>query len=401
MNILDKISNIPEDLRQYGLFCVWAYQDRPGSTKRAKVPYSPRTGQRARVDHPEDFAPFNTALAAFQTGAYSGIGILIDKNLCAIDIDNCIDTTGQLSPLAMDIVQQMQTYTEVSPSGRGLRLLFSITEPIDRGIYYVNNQTYHVEVYTSGTNKYVSLTGNVLIPAQRLEGRSSQLKIVLEKYMRRPTPLSKSVPVLPSAGSDIALSTIPPVSSFSQLEQLAQIVIAKASRAKNGPIFAALMAGDVSLHQGDRSAADLALCNILAFWTGKDPILMDCIFRKSGLYREKWIRPTGGRTYGELTIQRAIEGTHTVYSGKLISSENVEAEWAEMPADDEGAPVEEAIQNLCDYNIAFFPTKPGYYYTHEIGGTHYDVRSSFTDDGKKLERILENIIVERSAKGHR
>ena len=174
MSIIDNIQNIPEDLRQHGLFCCWAYQDRPGSAKPAKVPYSPKTGERARVDHPEDFAPLDEAMAAFQSSSYSGIGILITGNLCAIDIDGCIEDNGQLSPMAADVVNQMQTYTEISPSGKGLRLLFPINQPIDRDTYYVNNPDCHMEVYTNSTKKYVTLTGNVIIPARQIEGRSPE-----------------------------------------------------------------------------------------------------------------------------------------------------------------------------------------------------------------------------------
>lgn len=398
MSILEKVANIPETLQQNGLFCVWSYQDRPNSTKPAKVPYNPQTGHRARVDHPEDFAPLDVALTALQAGAYSGIGILIDKNLCAIDIDGCIDEMGQLSPLAADVVQKMQTYTEVSPSGRGLRLLFLISEPIDQSIYYVNNPAYHVEVYSSGTNKYVTLTGNVLVPFQHLEGRSPQLQAVLEKYMRRARP----APTPASPGNEIVPPTIPLTQSF---DQLAQAIITKASKAKNGVNFTALMNGDTSSYQGDKSAADLALCNILAFWTKKDPSLMDYIFRQSKLYRDKWNRPTGGRTYGELTIQCAIEGTQKVYSGQLIAplSEKeiyLEREWADMPPDDKSISAGGIIKNLRDYNIAFFPVAPSYYSAHKIGGVHYDVRSSFGDRGKNLKSILESIIVEKSAKDH-
>ena len=76
------------------------------------------------------------------------------------------------------------------------------------------------------------------------------------------------------------------------------------------------------------------------------------------------------------------------------------AEWAGMPSDSKGISSEEIIHNLSDYNIAFFPVAPGYYSTHKISGVHYDVRSSFIDEGKSLESLLENVIIERATKAN-
>jgi len=75
-----------------------------------------------------------------------------------------------------------------------------------------------------------------------------------------------------------------------------------------------LLRGDTSAYGGDDSAADLALCNHLAFWTGKDPQAIDRIFRKSGLMRPKWDEKRGAQTYGERTIPRPSQGPQSVMS---------------------------------------------------------------------------------------
>lgn len=85
-------------------------------------------------------------------------------------------------------------------------------------------------------------------------------------------------------------------------------LIQKASNATaNGAQFARLWAGQ---HDGDHSAADQALVNLLAFWTGKDSERMDRLFRQSGLYREKWERTD----YRESTIQSALRGVRNAYN---------------------------------------------------------------------------------------
>src|SRR5262249_34181562 len=95
-------------------------------------------------------------------------------------------------------------------------------------------------------------------------------------------------------------------------------LLAHASAAsKSGPQFRQLGRGiwrsDVVCY-GSQSEADLALCGLLAFWTGGDPDQMDRLFRRSGLMREKWDELHGASRYGEQTIQTAIRGCLTVYS---------------------------------------------------------------------------------------
>jgi putative DNA primase/helicase len=50
------------------------------------------------------------------------------------------------------------------------------------------------------------------------------------------------------------------------------------------------------------------LCSLLAFWTRGAAERIDRLFRRSGLFREKWDERHGAHTYGELTITKAIAG---------------------------------------------------------------------------------------------
>ncbi len=79
-------------------------------------------------------------------------------------------------------------------------------------------------------------------------------------------------------------------------------LIERARRAKNGAKFERLWKGDSSDYES-ASEADLALCTMLAFWTGRDPKRIDRLFRQSGLYREKWERGD----YQERSIAKACE----------------------------------------------------------------------------------------------
>jgi hypothetical protein len=92
-------------------------------------------------------------------------------------------------------------------------------------------------------------------------------------------------------------------------------ILARARQAANGEVFEKVWAGDTSDY-ASRSEANLALCSRLVFWTGGDPVRVDELFRQSGLFRSKWDeRHYGdGRTYGQATINKALEDATEFYA---------------------------------------------------------------------------------------
>ncbi|WP_294475491.1 DUF3987 domain-containing protein [uncultured Intestinimonas sp.] len=195
--------------------------------------------------------------------------------------------------MAADILLMMDAYTEYSPSGQGLRILFLATGfQYDKAKYYIKNDAIGLEIYIAGnTSRFVTLTGNTLTPGVDLEERGEQLAAVLEKYMARP------------AGSTPSVAPSGPAGEAGSPDDLA--LIERAKRGRSGEKFTALWAGDLSGYSS-RSEADMALCNALAWWTNKDAARMDRLFRQSGLMREKWDRQQSGSTYGAITIQNAV-----------------------------------------------------------------------------------------------
>lgn len=184
---MTKTEHLPAALRQSGRFCCWRYEERKG--RRAKVPYCPETGRRAQSTNPETFAPLDLAERALRRGGYDGLGVGIFDGLAAVDIDHCRLPDGKWSDLARDVCRMMDCYTEVSPSGEGLRLLFSVSPGFryDKQRFYINRQDAGLEVYVAGaTNKYVTVTGDALRRCDQLPARDSQLLQVLERYMVRP-----------------------------------------------------------------------------------------------------------------------------------------------------------------------------------------------------------------------
>lgn len=93
-----------------------------------------------------------------------------------------------------------------------------------------------------------------------------------------------------------------------------EVLILKAmSHSTCGQRFSALWKGDFSDYPG-RKAAELSLCKILAYWTGRDMARINTLFRRSGLYHQKWNRKNrDGSTYGSRTIDMACQSTDQVY----------------------------------------------------------------------------------------
>ena len=303
-DVFARIHNIPDYLKQHGRFCTWRYETHNGRT--TKIPYNPRTGLLARSNAVESFCSFDEAVSAVSD--YSGIGLGVFDGISAIDIDHCVDEVGRLSNMARDIIDCMDSYTELSPSGKGIRIIFRTSDFLyDKERFYVHNQKSGLEVYVAkATSKFVTLTGNRLEGTGELAQRDEALTEVLEKYMRRGTDKHEChKPALKLLSSKIECSD--------------DKLIEKAQAAKNGTQFSALWAGDITGYPS-QSEADLALCSHLAFWTCRDAERMDSLFRRSGLMRDKWDSRRGSSTYGADVITKAIAGCHEVYSPKKESN---------------------------------------------------------------------------------
>ena len=285
------MSALPEKITENGLFCCWRYEERNG--RNTKVPYHPETGMGAKSNDPSSFVSYQTAVQA--TG-YDGIGIGIFHGICAIDLDDCISDSGYYSQTAAEIVALMHSYTEYSPSGNGLHILFSAKGfQYDTKHFYIMNHQAGIEVYVAGaTSKYITVTGN-RCEDYEFGDRTQELKTLLDKFMRRPEASAENA--INATNSDLSM------------EQLLQL----AKNSKNGAAFTALWNGSPEGYSSP-SEADLALCSHLAFWTGRDASKMDAMFRLSGLMREKWDRNQSGTTYGAITIQKAIDQCREVYT---------------------------------------------------------------------------------------
>jgi putative DNA primase/helicase len=139
--------NIPEELKSAPQWVCWKYTLSGG--RWTKPPYQPN-GWKASKTNPAHFSAFSYVIAAYEKGDFSGIGFVLtaDDPFVAIDIDHCL-ADGILTKEAEGIIKTMRSYTEISPSGTGIRIFVkaSILRNIKKGI----------EIYSK--DSYVTVTG--------------------------------------------------------------------------------------------------------------------------------------------------------------------------------------------------------------------------------------------------
>lgn len=100
------IPNIPDELKALMIWLVWKREQVDGRV--TKVPYNARTGRKASSTDPATWSSLDEAVkAVMRPDAYNGLGIGISGEIAAVDIDNCVDLLGQLTPMAQDIVSAM------------------------------------------------------------------------------------------------------------------------------------------------------------------------------------------------------------------------------------------------------------------------------------------------------
>src|SRR5918995_6778818 len=277
------------DLRDLRQWLCWRSEDRDG--KPTKVPYSPATGKKADRTVPETWTGYQEAVKACNEKGYGGIGFVFtsEDDLCGVDLDKCLDPeTGEIEPWAWAIIEELNSYTEISPSGTGVHILVRAALPKGR------NRKGRFEAYDR--SRYFTVTGRHLAGTpQSIEFRQGQLEHVIQRVFGSSLEVSEN--------GQSANGSAPKPNDLTDEE-----LVLKASSASNGERFARLWSGDTSGY-GSHSEADLALCGMLAFWTGGDPNRIDRLFRVSGLYREKWERAG----YREGTISEALDGKTEFY----------------------------------------------------------------------------------------
>lgn len=289
---MNNYNNIPKELKGLKQWVGFSQFDRDNG-KVGKMPINPLNLKPAKANDPNTWTTYSNAVNAVGSpvtfyvngeqhkGKIDGIGIQFGNGLFGIDLDDVV-RSGYISDDAKEIIRTVDSYTEYSPSGNGIHIL--CFGEIPEG----NRRKGFIEMY--GETRFFTVTGNVITDYDKINERTEQAKIVHEKYLGTPqtkTQTKKETVDIAYLQSDDELIRMM-FNSF------------KGSEIKQ------LMIGNMSIYNDDHSAADFALVNHLCYWTNGNAAKIDSIFRTSGLMREKWDRPQGDSTYGEITINKVL-----------------------------------------------------------------------------------------------
>jgi putative DNA primase/helicase len=135
--------NDPYSLRHMPRWVIWCEEKREranGTTYKTKIPYDPNADRQAKI--PTDPSTWGTRAEAERRWERlkkagrkrGGIGLVLGDlgdgtHLLGIDLDGCLTENPDdysIEPFADEILTRFDTYTEVSPSAKGMKLFFRL-----------------------------------------------------------------------------------------------------------------------------------------------------------------------------------------------------------------------------------------------------------------------------------
>ena len=291
-----------EELKSQKIWFCWNYKY-DEKEKPTKVPISHKKEKTGTDEaHRDTWCTYDEAMSAKEKYSFDGIGFRFNKGMAGIDIDK----RDFEDSITKDILSMFsESYAEISPSGKGLHALL----PKDyKEKYYQKNVKLDIESYIGGlTNRYFTYTGNVINDKPITDCTEELLKF-LDKYMLREKKTKSK--------STSTTHTDPEIKSTKYVDSdICNYIIEIIKKSKQAEKFNKLyFEGDITDYDENDSSADLALCDILAFYCGEDFELIDTLFCKSKLYRTKWDRPD----YKSSTITKAIESCDGKFYKKTV-----------------------------------------------------------------------------------
>jgi hypothetical protein len=271
--------NLPASLRASHRWLVWKYGEKENA--KGKKPKLPVDLQSGRCVDKANAACYSFADVAAASG-YEGIGFLPVHPYIGVDLDNCI-SDGAVSDFAKKVVQHCNSYTELSPSGKGLRIWVrgnavkaaqdNERNPLGSNRLVVKDGL--LEIYPDAPNtNYLTCTGNTVegSPADVRELSEEEIRQLYAFTSKKETPASQP-----------------------------------ATRPTRVQRFNFLSLGQWEKLHASQSEADLEYCGFLAEAQNGDSQKIDADFRQSRLMRPKWDERHGADTYGNLTIQKVLK----------------------------------------------------------------------------------------------
>ena len=274
--------NIPIELKEQNRWVLYRLYWDEKRGKYDKKPFNARTGGMAQSNNPNTWCDYETALQVVDL--YDGLGFMLGGGIFGVDIDG----VEVRDSVVNEVLTTLNSYAEISPSGKGIHVICLGSKPVGAC------RKANFECYDKG--RFFTVTGNVIEPYTTLQDCTESIKPLHLKYLARQ--------------EEKTLLTTPPINGRGKpLDD--REVIEKASRNERFSQLYHLGSGS-----GDASKDDMALINMLIFWTGGNGDQIDRLFRDSALMRNKWDRKQCGSTYGQITINKCLR----TYRGSYYNS---------------------------------------------------------------------------------
>src|SRR5208282_4023885 len=153
-------ANIPQELRDIARWVAWRWDYR--DEKWTKPPID-AAGKFLDATGPDNWMTFDKARElSIQYG--DGIGFALGtkddpSGFVPPDIDHCIDDHGNIDPRALELIASFNSYSEITPSGHGLRIWIRAKKPGDRCHKKTHKDKFlaNIELYEHG--RYLTITG--------------------------------------------------------------------------------------------------------------------------------------------------------------------------------------------------------------------------------------------------
>lgn len=301
-------------LASFKQFILWTTMFRDG--KLQKLPVDPRTLATFEKgidwqNDPEATTDVESALKLIElSGNQFGLGFLFTEQdpFFFLDIDKCLSESREWSPLAVELMGAFPgAAIEVSQSGTGLHI-FGRGTPIEHA---KKNESLGIELYTE--KRFVALTGTNAIGDANTEHTNALHNLIAQYF----------APKVAKKGQTWTAEPVPEWTGPEDDDELIKKALASKSATAafgGGATFQQLWEGDEeALSQAfppndtdvyNRSRADAAIAQHLAFWTGNNCERIALLMWQSGLTRDKWQR----EDYIIVTVTNAVAMQETVYT---------------------------------------------------------------------------------------
>jgi len=268
--------HIPAELMAIPHWLVFALEPDPADPaggKPRKIPYIAGTQRRARVNDPATWRPYADALADHErTGRLPGFVITPALGITLVDIDGHIDHS---------LVDELDSYTELSVSGTGLHIIVAGRPPAG----FVSPPG--VEVYPRHGNRGVLLTGNLLDGRGTIADRTAELAVLCPSAPPPATPITPEI----TADDETIIERVLHMAKGRQLHD----------------------AGDMSGYRSG-SEADLGLLDTYVTAGATNPDQLDRLYRAGALYPQRQARWDDNR-YRDRTMAKALDGWVQPFDG--------------------------------------------------------------------------------------